>query len=203
MKYFDTDLGVNIDITHRCALECPLCQRYRLKRQGKKIPGQDMTIKNFKKIVEFFDDIIFCGQRSDPVHHPKFIQFLKIVKDNNKKCSIHNASSTKSKEWYIEAFKSNPDAKWVFGIDGLPEESHLYRINQDGPKLFDIMIESKKYLNTSPTWKYIVFPYNENHVEHAIQIAKDHDLSFLLVTSSRWKIKRNEKYRPNKKENIL
>jgi len=33
--------------------------------------------------------------------------------------------------WYESAFESNPNAEWHFGLDGLPEESHLYRINQD------------------------------------------------------------------------
>jgi len=61
---------------------------------------------------------------------------------------IHNASSLKSKKWYIEAFKAHPDMRWIFGIDGLPKDSCMYRVNQDGEKLFDIMLESKKYLNT-------------------------------------------------------
>ena len=40
---------------------------------------------------------------------------------------------------YISAFKSNPKANWIFGIDGMPEESKQYRVNQDGEKLFKIM----------------------------------------------------------------
>ena len=51
---------------------------------------------------------------------------------------------------YIEAFKANPDAQWTFNIDGLPHQSHQYRINQNGNKLFDIMNKAKEYLNTMP-----------------------------------------------------
>ena len=98
-----------------------------------------------------------------------------------------NASSAKSKEWYIEAFKANPNAVWCFGIDGLPEESKIYRINQDGAKLFDIMVESKKYLIHKPVWQYIVFKYNENSIDAAIALAREVEVDFYFVKSSRWK----------------
>ena len=50
--------------------------------------------------------------------------------------------------WYIKAFKANINARWIFGIDGLPNESHNYRVNQDGEKLFNVIVESKKVFNT-------------------------------------------------------
>lgn len=178
---------INVDIAYRCALDCPRCQRWRVYRKNnKKVPGYDMSVDEFKKIISHFKYVNFCGQYSDPVHNPQFIDFLKICKDNNITVSIHNASSIKSKEWYIKAFEANPDAKWLFGIDGLPQESHNYRINQDGVKLYNIMLESKKYLNKKPVWQYIVFSYNENHVENAKKMADKDDVYFCLVRSSRW-----------------
>ena len=48
----------------------------------------------------------------------------------------------------------------------------MYRINQDGEKLFNIMVESKKYLIHKPIWQYIVFSYNENHILEAKSKAK-------------------------------
>jgi len=192
--------SLNIDITHRCALDCPRCQRWGdYRKYGKKVPGIDISISQMKKIISFYNDINFCGQYSDPVHHPKFIEIMKLTLENNITCSVHNASSAKPKDWYIKAFKSNPKARWVFGIDGLPKESHLYRINQDGEKLFDIMIESKKYLLSKPTWQYIIFKYNENHVEQAKQIAQDNDIPIIVVNSSRW-WSNNDTYRPTKTE---
>lgn len=184
---FFTRRSLNIDITHRCALDCPRCQRWGNYRQhGKKVPGIDISMSQMKKVISFYKDINFCGQYSDPVHHPKFIQILKLLLDNDITCAVHNASSAKSKEWYIKAFKANPKARWVFGIDGLPNESHKYRINQDGEKLFDIMIEAKKYLTTKPKWQYIIFRYNENHIEQAKQMAVDNDIPIIIVNSSRW-----------------
>jgi MoaA/NifB/PqqE/SkfB family radical SAM enzyme len=180
--------GVNLDITHRCALECMRCQRTtKFKNLGKKVPGGDISIKNFKKIINHFNYINFCGQYSDPVHHPNFLEILKLCYEKNIRVVVHNASSTKSKEWYIEAFKANVYAKWVFGIDGLPETSCLYRINQNGVKLFNIMIESKKYLMQKPIWQIIVFSYNENDLDKCKKIADDNDIPINILQSSRWK----------------
>ncbi len=74
----------------------------------------------------------------------------------------------------------------------------MYRINQDGEKLFNIMIESKKYLKHKPIWQYIVFSYNENHIEQAKKLAKENDISFMTTQSSRWEGD-NDPYRPKNK----
>jgi len=99
---------------------------------------------------------------------------------------ISTASSFKPKKWYQEAFQVNPDARWIFGIDGLPEESHKYRINQDGKKLFDIMIDAKNYLHTKPVWQYIIFLYNQDNVDTAMDLAKQHGVNFKIINSARW-----------------
>ncbi len=178
--------SVNIDITSRCGLECPNCQRqFEYKDKGLKVPGHDISVENFKKVLRFMNRINFEGQYSDPVHHPKFIEYLKMCR-NNVEVEIHNASSQKPKRWYIEAFKANPNAYWVFAIDGLPQESFIYRVNQDGQKLYDIMKESVKYLETKPTWQYIVFSYNENHIDQAIDLANEAGVNFYLLQSARW-----------------
>ena len=200
IQYFFNRRSLNIDIGFRCPLECPRCQRQRQWRNNDlKVPGRDLTLDEIDKISDFYNDFQFCGQLSDPVHHPKFPQILEMLRKKNVRCEIHNAASAKSKAYYIKCFKANPDAHWVFGIDGLPEESNMYRINQDGEKLFNIMIESKKYLKHKPIWQYIVFSYNENHIEQAKKLAKENDISFMTTQSSRWEGD-NDPYRPKNKE---
>jgi sulfatase maturation enzyme AslB (radical SAM superfamily) len=122
----------------------------------------------------------------------------KRIHKKSIKVEIHTAASQKSKAWYIKCFKANPLAEWLFGIDGLPEESNLYRINQDGEKLFNIMIESKKYLQQTPVWQYIAFSYNEDHIEQAKKLAKENGVRFMLLQSSRW-TDNNDPYKPKKK----
>ena len=49
------------------------------------------------------------------------------------------------------------------------------------------MLESKKYLKKPPFWQYIIFKYNQDHVDQARKIAEDNDLVFIMLQSSRWK----------------
>jgi hypothetical protein len=150
------------------------------------VPGEDLSFENFKKLTNFFNHICFSGQLSDPIHHPQFIDFLKLCAKKSIGVKVHTASSHKSLDWYIEAWKANPKAKWVFGIDGLPEQSNTYRVNQDGIKLYNVMCESTKYLIQKPIWQYLLFSYNENNVKDALAMAKDCGVEFLLKNSGRW-----------------
>lgn len=194
---------INIDISFRCPLECPRCQRQTyFKDRGLKVHGYDLSLNEIEKLSNFFTRFAFCGQLSDPVHHPKFPEILKILHKKNVRCEIHNAASQKSIDYYIECFKANPNAEWVFALDGLPKDSHKYRINQNGEKMFQIICESKKYLKRAPIWQYIVFSYNENDIETAQELAKKNGITFLLLQSSRW-LSDDDPYKPKNKELAL
>ena len=174
---------INLDITHRCTLQCQRCNRAIFAARGQKVPGEDMTMNNFKKVIDYFEEIYFCGQISDPIFHPKFIDFLKLLK--GRKTVVHTAASHKPEKWYKEAFEANTDAYWTFGIDGLPKDSHKYRINQDGEKIFKMACLAAKIVD-KVKWQYIVFSYNENNIEEARQMAKDNNIIFEVQKSSRF-----------------
>lgn len=195
--------AVNIDLTHRCAIECPNCPRqFAFRDKGLKVPGQDLSDSNFEKILDHMTTIDFEGQYSDPVHHPKFIEFLEKSYVKKIDVEVHNASSVKSLKWYIKAFKAHPFARWKFAIDGLPKDSHKYRINQDGEKLFNVMKESVKYLKRKPQWQYIVFKYNQNDIDKASKMADSIGVDFYTLISSRWRGP-NDPYKPTKRKYIL
>ena len=165
--------------THRCTLECPKCLR-------RSVPTNnlgDLSLDSFKKIISHFEQIEFCGQISDPIFHPQFIEFLKLT--NNKRVFVHTAASHKPIDWYIEAFDANKSAIWEFGIDGLPKDSHKYRINQDGEYLFEVMKAGKSNGNAI-RWQYIIFKYNENDVPEAVELARKHQIPLQVNKSSRW-----------------
>ena len=188
VKFFSR-LNVNLDITHRCPLACERCQRFTsFTSQGIKVPGEDISMENFAKVIKYFRHINFCGQVSDPVHHPKFIEILETIRDypERRSCSVHHASAAKPMRWYEKAFKANPKAQWWFGIDGLPKDSHKYRTHQDGEKLFEVLKLGCKLLDVKPYWQYIVFRYNEDDIQEAYQMSKDVGARFLLINSSRW-----------------
>ena len=134
------------------------------------------------------------------MHHPKFLEILEMAYKKPHSVSVHHATGYKKMEWYIKAFKAHPKARWWFGIDGTPDVSHKYRINQDGQKLFEIMCESVKHLRTQPIWQYIIFRYNEDPemIKKAQQMASNIGgigVQFMIMHSSRW-LKGDDPYRP-------
>ena len=197
--------SLNIDITHRCPLECARCQRFMsFTSKGLKVPGSDMLIEDFQKVVDHFEHINFCGQVSDPVHHPKFTEFLEMCVEAGTSISVHHASAGKPMHWYPKAWKAAPRAKWWFGIDGLPSVSHKYRTNQDGEKLYRIMCESVDHLIEKPIWQYIIFKYNEDQamIDECYDLAEKAGVEFMLVHSSRW-LGDDDPLRPTREEMSL
>ena len=192
--------GINIDISNRCPLECMRCQRQtNFTLEGRKVYGRDATMDEIRKLSDYFSSFNFCGQLSDPVHHPHFVDILEYLYKKDIQVTVHNASSQKPMKWYIKAFQAHPKAKWIFAIDGLPEESNMYRINQDGEKLYKVMLEAKKHLQQTPSWQFIVFSYNEHNLEKAKQMAIDKGLMFIVLHASRW-MSENDPLRPKQRE---
>jgi MoaA/NifB/PqqE/SkfB family radical SAM enzyme len=191
---------INIDIGTKCPIQCPLCQRQTYPDQLN--GAKDMEMDTFLKIVKEFKHIYFCGQYSDPIYNPNLIEFLKLCKEYNRRCDVMTGSPFKPDQWWVEAWEANPDARWTFAIDGLPHTSHIYRVNQDGERLYRLMLESKKYLNRTPIWQYVVFKYNEDDVEEAKEIALYDQVAFKMQLSARWE--RDEYgFKPTKSEYVL
>lgn len=187
--------SINLDISHRCTLECPKCMRTFYKQQGVKVPGHDMTVNEYMKIIDYFSHINFCGNISDPVFNPNLIHFLKLNHERGISCEVHNAATGKPIGWYRQAFEANPNARWIFGIDGYPEESNTHRIHQSGESIFEAM-KLCASLGLDTTWRYIVFKYNEDHIEDCRRTAKHYNAKFELVQSSRFT--KDDPYKPTK-----
>ena len=179
--------GIVIDASHKCMLKCHKCERAWYVKNRQKVPGNDLTVDQFKKIARYYTNFIeFCGQRGDVVMNPDLAKFLEITYEAGIDTKVNTAAGYRDMNWYIECFKANPNCDLTFGIDGLPEQSHIYRKNQDGVKLFNIMVEATKHLNKKPVWQYIAFNYNEDNIELAKEMARDNNIIFELNVSARF-----------------
>lgn len=186
LNNIDRSRSIVIDASNKCSLQCHKCERQWYFNNKKRIRGNLLTIDQFKKIISYYNCYVeFCGQISDVTMNPNLPEFLKLTHNNEILTRVSTAASYRNKDWYINCFESNPYAEWVFGIDGLPDQSHLYRKNQNGKKLFDIMCTAAS-MNIKTIWQYIVFKYNEENIDKAKQMALDNNIIFELNLSSRW-----------------
>ncbi len=174
--------SINLDITNRCRLQCPKCMRQAYPNLHKR--GRDISLENIEKISKGFKKLLFCGQMGDPIYHPKFDKIMDICKNNQVQISTNG--SGKSSSWYKKIHKINPNISWMFGLDGLPEQSHIYRVNQDGLKVFENM-KMLSAMGGFVIWQYIVFRYNENNLTKAKALADQYNIKFVEIHSSRWK----------------
>ena len=181
--------AVNLDLSNKCTLACLACVRVTaFDGSNKLVPGHQMTDHEWSLYLEKFSKFTISGQSSDPILHPKLDKILSDIYKAGKDCTVHVAASHKPEKHWIKCFKANPNAIWYFGIDGLPKDSHKYRINQDGEKIFKMMLESRKYLNEKRTiWQYLVFNYNQYDLNECRNIAEKNGIVFNVLESNRIK----------------
>lgn len=176
----------NIDASHRCVFRCPQCIRQKTSSQEQIKRSFDLEEEQFKKILDYYDyGITFCGQISDPIYHPKFLNLLKMCDGQRKAVRIATVGSGKSDAWWEEAYSYGVgENAWYFGVDGIDEKSELYRV---GSKFSDVWNRMKQGRDAGHVivWQYIIFGYNEHEVDRAIEIAEEEDFALLLVNTNR------------------
>ena len=125
-------------------------------------------------------------------NYPK-VHLKKFLYQTTRRLDIHTAASHKPKEWWKKSFETKRDAKWIFGIDGLPKESSIYRINQDGEYLFEIMKMGVE-MDMNIWWQMILFKYNQDSLEEVMSICEKNNINFKLIKSNRFT--KNDPLRP-------
>jgi len=175
----------NLDISHRCILRCPQCNRQELGSQSQIKRSFDLAEIDFVKILDYYGGVAFCGQISDPIYHPNFLSFLKLCDERNKKLRISTNGTGRSVDWWKTAFSYGKGKNaWFFGVDGIDKKSELYRIGSDYENVWEMM-KLGKQLEQCINWQYIIFKYNEHEVDQAKCIAMQEGFGLLLVKSNR------------------
>lgn len=179
--------GINVDGSGTCALKCPKC--FRETMDIKELDLHHITPENFRKICKAFPDINLCGTFSDPIYSPYFHEILQVCIDENVRVEIHTNGHGRTDKWWETSFELSKQMgdkiAWIFALDGLPKDSHKYRINQDGEKVFERMKLGVTY-DLDIRWQFILFAYNENDLEAAKKMSHDAGIKFLELYSSKW-----------------
>tara|TARA_B100001093_G_scaffold265757_1_gene254206 strand:+ start:1193 stop:1774 length:582 start_codon:yes stop_codon:yes gene_type:complete len=145
--------------------------------------GKDLQEKEMHKILDYYDQINFCGQISDPIYHPNFLNLLKLA--IGKYVRISTVGSGKTDSFWDEAYSYNRGKNnWYFGVDGIDEKSEIYRVGSNFKDTWARMQQGRA-LGHNIVWQYIIFGYNEDDMEEAVNIARQEDFTLVFVRSDR------------------
>lgn len=186
---------IHLEISTRCQASCPMCPRkYHGGVENTNLKIADWTIEEFKKVftdelLSHLDMIYFCGNFGDPIMNDDLILMCQHIKDKNPTMTvrIHTNGGARSTKWWTELYHSLNDNHVVyFGIDGLKDTNHLYRIGVN----YDILMRNVKTfidLGGKAEWVFIKFKHNEHQAQLAEELSKEMGfMSFAMKNTTRF-----------------
>ena len=200
-------LGIHFEISNYCNAACPECPRAdpneidlitgknRFERFGwidTHFLSLDVIKKTFNQTTTpNLQDIYFCGCFGDAVTHPKLIDILEYFISEFPKISIwiHTNGGLKTTKYWVrlaETLKKSYYHEVVWGIDGLEDTNHIYRVGVNWKKLQD-NFRAFNAAGGISTWQFIVFPHNYHQLEEVKKVAKKENFKeFKRVISFRY-----------------
>ena len=171
--------GVEIELTSRCNASCPQCSRnYYGGETWPTLPLVDLSFDLIKtklgKLIKNLSHVKLCGTYGDPCVHPKLIEIVQWIVDNSDcEITINTNGSLRTKKWWNTLAKTlGSRGRVFFGIDGLEDTHHLYRIDTSYNKI----IENLKTFNQAggrSVWSFLIFEHNQHQVDECEQLARD------------------------------
>ena len=170
---------IELELTTKCNAACPQCIRnYYGAYTWPSLPIVDMDIEWLKKSIpaeiwQGLEHIRLCGTYGDPCMHQKIIDFITWIKTvSSVQITINTNGSIRSKIWWKKLAKILDPSKdqVVFGIDGLEDTNHLYRVNVSYKKVIENLTAFNQAGGQS-VWNYLVFEHNQHQVEEARELA--------------------------------
>lgn len=166
----------NLQIEHStlCNAACPQCLRewhsgdYSFFKQTY-IPTEFYKTRIPQHIYDDLEKINFCGNLGDPCMAPNLIETINIVREKNP--TIHIKISTnggmRDPEWWTElAEVLGENHSVIFGIDGLEDTNHIYRVKVKWCNLME-NVEAFIQAGGNADWQFIPFKHNQHQITMA------------------------------------
>lgn len=181
---------VHFEVSSKCNALCPQCARSVFgSKVNPNLNQKDLKLNEVKKIlppqfVAQLNMLYFNGNYGDPATATDLIPIIEYLRECNPKIaiSVHSNGGIRSQEWWakLATLLRGPNM-WVhFGIDGLEDTNHLYRVNVKWKK---VMENVKAFVDNggNAIWDYIVFRHNEHQVEQAREFSNKIGFKKFLV----------------------
>lgn len=195
MFKFNELKSIHLEITNRCQASCPMCSRnVNGGRDNPNLVINDWSLDDFKKIISLevlttIEHLYFCGNFGDPIINSDLLEMCEYAANVNPqlRLRIHTNGGARTTEWWKKLASVLPKNHTViFGIDGLEDTHHLYRV---GTTYENVIKNAQTFINAGGVaeWVFIKFKHNEHQVQEAEMRARDLGFSqFTMKNTTRF-----------------
>ena len=205
---------IDLECTTFCNLACPECNRTLDEDNLSSILNTThITLENCKtwfKPNELINltDVRFCGAIDEALMNPELTDILDFFLDEFNSVNyidIRTNGAVRTPEFWTKLVNHLPPKHIiVFGLDGLEDTLHIYRIGADYKKVIN---NAKAFIDAGgiASWQFIEFEHNKHQIEEAKQLAIELGFKeFRLVSSTRPTMTENlEHIRKNDKVSVI
>lgn len=188
MSPFGAIKDLHLEITSRCTLRCPRCQRTSNPEQ---LAVTDLPIEVVRASITraVFPSVRFvnlCGNYGDAIYHPHFLDIIGHLKHEGFAVGIETNGTYRGASWWRRTAELlDREDRVVLSIDGLEDTNHVYRVNARWADLEAAVHELRGRVFL--IWKFIVFRHNQHQTEAARRRAAALGFdAFRLIRSSRF-----------------
>ena len=168
---------IHLELTTKCQARCPMCpRRINGGMLNPLFTLSEINLEIFKKwfdedLLRQLDSIFLCGNLGDPIIAQDCLEIIQYIRTINKtlQISIHTNGSARTVDWWKQLAKTN--TRVAFGIDGLSDTHHLYRINTDWNKIIE---NAQAFIDEGghAEWQMLAFSHNEHQIEQCRDLSQ-------------------------------
>lgn len=175
MYKYEEIKAVHLELTERCQAECPMC----LRTSNAKLSLSELSIEDIENIFPYnfvrqLKTITLCGNFGEPIVAKDCLLVVEYFKDINPDVfiTINSNAGARNEDWWKQLAKLIGRQGIVnFGIDGLQDTNHIYRVNV---KWEHAISNAKYYIDAGgrARWDFIAFEHNEHQVNEAKKLSE-------------------------------
>lgn len=186
---FNKYIGWHIELTRRCPLACPACERtiHATSIPNLKLDIDKTSLFNFfkKENNSTIKYMFLQGNLGDPIYHPEFHEIAEYFFNTQLLALTTNGMHTD--DFWTQVLESWPENSLIeLSIDGLSDTNHIYRVNSNWERiqsLFDLIARIKRRCKIQ--WKYIAFEHNHHQINTALEISKKIGIDSFRIQKTR------------------
>ena len=193
MYKLDQIRAIHLEITSKCQARCPMCpRRINGGLLNPFIDLTEITLEQFKdwfsvNFIKQLNHLSMCGNLGDPIIAKDTLEIFKHLRTNNAEMTLvmHTNGSARTPEWFEEL--ALLQVKIIFGIDGLEDTHHLYRIDTDWKKIIN---NATAFINAGgdARWDMLAFQHNEHQIDQCRVLSQELGFNdFYVKHTSRFK----------------